>query len=362
MGVSVTKQGYQWKYTDATKTYQWVTESNTYIGFYNYAGGVRYHKMTAFTVTPTEDMKSITLTFTMEAGDIPAKWSMTKPASYTSSGTSVTLVTGANTIAISGSYKANTSYTIWVWGTAVKGNYIYKKVTSCSAIGVRAGLEAYIWVPSSTTKTSESSIAVSNTYRQLQQVSTAFNNTFKVDGIYQNIVGIGYNDASGSGPLYYSAACIPIQSASFASASLSISATIYINSSGVKKFRWAVSTLPPASASVYANTHSAVSESKQLASGTFTISGTVNTWNAWELPVNVSIPSGTTTYLYLWAYGNDSGAKAYGNFHIKGDIVRRLRSAPISDMQFVKHDAYIYTGSKWEPMTPQIYGGSSWLT
>lgn len=360
MGVSVTKQGYQWQYSGSS--YQWVTDRNTYIGFFNYTSGVRFHKMTAFTVTPTEDMKSITLTFSMEAGNIPAKWSTTKPANYTSSGTSITLATGTNAITITGSYKANTAYTIWVWGTATSGNYIYKKVTSCSATGVLAGLQAYIWVPSSTTKTSESSIAVSNTYRQIQQVGSAFNKTIKVDGIYQNIVGIGYNDASGSGPLYYSAACIPIQSASFTATSLSIAATIYINSSGVKKFRWAVSKLAPASASVYANTHSAVSESNQIASGTFSISGTANAWNAWELSINVSIPSGTTTYLYLWAYGNDSGAKAYGNFHIQGDIVRTLRSATISDMAFVKHDAYIYNGSDWEKVTPQIYGGSSWLT
>ena len=122
---SVSAQGYQWSGG------AWAATENAYIG--------RNLYMTGFSFTPTENLRQITITFSVDAANSDVRCSMDYPgAGPGSSGTDTVLAAGSNTVTRDGSFAKGQSYTLWVWGT---GGFWSSLVRSCSGTGEEAPAE-----------------------------------------------------------------------------------------------------------------------------------------------------------------------------------------------------------------------------
>lgn len=258
-----------------------------------------------------------------------------------------------------GNFKAGKTYWLVVgmasFTTKNTGSLINPNSIVLTAENV-SGATAYIW----TTIDEDAHESVNSAGFSAQQRYTSTNGVNSGWSPANWVMPENTNNICGGGLNNTANGClIPIPAADFNANSLTWRAKIYKSPSGVDTFRWAITKATQDECAAYVNGKNvdAVTEPKQIASGTFHPDWDAGKASNFEMSIDFSnpVPANTPLNLVLWGT-----SQSYGNIHIQSAVTTILRSVALSGMGFVPHTPYVWTDGAWREMLAQIYSNGSW--
>jgi len=176
-----------------------------------------------------------------------------------------------------------------------------------------------IWAgvdPAGTVRSLAKSIAIGNTYRYA-------NSLIAGDWVKVSSLSFGSINYVGQGTEDYNAMMVPVSAFTYTGTFQKVKLALYLWTSDKSNhtFRWAVTT-STANANAYKVGAGAVTDSNQLAQGTFTPPySDAYQWFTFEL-TGCTVASGTPIYIYLWRDNT-----TYGNIHVMESAVVTLEYA-----------------------------------